>query len=71
MALAWVLAQGDVIVPIPGTKSRKYLEENIAAVGITLSADELEEIEQVFPMGCAAGERYPAAMLELIERQEA
>ena len=60
LALAWVLAQGDDIVPIPGTKRRKYLEENIAAVDIALSAAELQEIGAVFPAGATAGTRYPA-----------
>jgi len=60
LALAWVLAQGDDIVPIPGTKRRKYLEENIAAVDIALSAAELQEISAAFPVGATAGTRYPA-----------
>jgi aryl-alcohol dehydrogenase-like predicted oxidoreductase len=59
LALAWLLAQGDDIVPIPGTKRRTYLEENIAAVGIKLTADELQQIETVAPKGVAAGDRYP------------
>src|SRR5450631_1231366 len=60
LALAWVLAQGEDIVPIPGTKRRKYLEENIDAVGIVLSAAELQEIGAAFPAGATAGTRYPA-----------
>jgi len=60
LALAWVLAQGDDIVPIPGTKRRKYLEENVAAVDIVLSAAELQEISAAFPAGAVAGTRYPA-----------
>jgi aryl-alcohol dehydrogenase-like predicted oxidoreductase len=63
LALAWVYAQGDDIVPIPGTKRRKYLDENVAALGIRLSKQELEEIENVFPAGAAAGDRYPAGMM--------
>jgi len=59
LALAWVLAQGQDIVPIPGTKRRKYLEENIAAVDIALSASELQEISAAFPAGAVAGTRYP------------
>ena len=59
LALAWVLAQGEDIVPIPGTKRRKYLEENIAAVDIVLSAAELQEISAAFPAGVTAGSRYP------------
>ena len=60
LALAWVLAQGEDIVPIPGTKQIKYLEENIGAVSLSLSADELDEIENVFPAGIASGDRYQA-----------
>jgi aryl-alcohol dehydrogenase-like predicted oxidoreductase len=59
LALAWLLAQGDDIVPIPGTKRRKYLEENAAAVHIKLTADDLARLEKVAPHGVAAGERYP------------
>ena len=59
IALAWVLAQGEDIVPIPGTKRRKYLEENAAAVSIRLSADELARIDAILPKGIAAGNRYP------------
>jgi aryl-alcohol dehydrogenase-like predicted oxidoreductase len=59
LALAWVLAQGEDIVPIPGTKRVKYLEQNVAAAGLSLSADELARIEEVFPKGAASGERYP------------
>jgi len=69
LALAWVLAQGEDIVPIPGTKHRRYLEENIAAAEIVLSTDELDAIEQVLPKGSASGGRYPAAMMELIKKQ--
>lgn len=60
LALAWVLAQGDDIVPIPGTKRIKYLEENIAALDVDLTAEELERIGQAIPKGAAQGERYPA-----------
>ena len=59
VALAWVMAQGEDIVPIPGTKHRKYLEENAAAVSLKLSEAELARIDAVFPMGVAAGNRYP------------
>ena len=69
LALAWVLAQGDDIVPIPGTKHRSYLEENIAATDVELSVEELSAIEQVLPKGSASGGRYPAAMMELIKKQ--
>ncbi len=59
LALAWLLAQGEDIVPIPGTKKRKYLEENAAAVDIELTPTELERINAVAPQGIAVGERYP------------
>ncbi|HEX6974583.1 MAG TPA: aldo/keto reductase [Vicinamibacterales bacterium] len=59
LALAWVTAQGDDIVPIPGTKRVKYLEENAAAADIELSRDDLRRIDQVFPVGATAGARYP------------
>ena len=68
LALAWVLAQGDDIVPIPGTKRRRYLEENVAAGAITLSTPELAEIAAAFPKGIAAGERYPASMMGFVNR---
>jgi len=59
IALAWVLAQGEDIVPIPGTKRRAYLEENVAAASITLTSKELSELEALAPKGAAAGQRYP------------
>jgi len=58
-ALAWVLAQGDDVVPIPGTKRVKYLEDNLGAARVTLTRDELSEIDRLFPPGAAVGERYP------------
>lgn len=66
LALAWVLAQGDDIVPIPGTKRRRYLEENIAALDVALTAQELASIEAIFPFNAAAGERYGAASMAAI-----
>jgi len=66
LALAWVLAQGEDIVPIPGTKRRKYLEENIAALDVELSSEDLAEIDKVFPKGAFAGERYNEQMMQLI-----
>jgi aryl-alcohol dehydrogenase-like predicted oxidoreductase len=63
LALAWVHAQGSDILPIPGTKRRKYLDENVAALEIKLSKAELEEIESEFPSGAAAGDRYPPGMM--------
>ena len=59
LAIAWLLAQGDDIVPIPGTKRRAYLEENVAAVDITLTQAELDRINEVAPKNVAAGTRYP------------
>jgi aryl-alcohol dehydrogenase-like predicted oxidoreductase len=59
LVLAWVLSQGDDIVPIPGTKRRTYLEENAAAADIQLTQAELERIESAFPKGATAGDRYP------------
>ena len=58
LALAWLLARGDDVVPIPGTKRVKYLEENVAAMDVHLSPDELREIDAIFPPNAAAGERY-------------
>jgi len=58
LALAWVLAQGDDVIPIPGTKKVRYLEENVAAVDIDLSADDLAGIDRALPAGAALGERY-------------
>jgi aryl-alcohol dehydrogenase-like predicted oxidoreductase len=66
LALAWVMAQGGDVVPIPGTKRRKYLEENAGALGIELSADDLRRLNEVFPFGAAAGERYPEHMMALV-----
>ena len=68
LALAWVMAQGNDIVPIPGTKRRKYLEENAAANAVGLSKDDLRRIDQVFPADSAAGERYPAHVMALVEK---
>ena len=66
LALAWVLAQGDDLVPIPGTKRRKYLEENVAAADVTLSDADLAAIDAIFPRGAAAGLRYPEAMMRSV-----
>jgi len=68
LALAWVLAEGEDIVPIPGTKRRKYLDENAAAVEIGLAPELVEEIQQIFPPDAAAGERYAPAMKALIDK---
>jgi len=68
LALAWVLAQGEDIVPIPGTKRRRYLEENAGALDLKLTTEDLRRIEEVFPFGAAAGERYPEHMMVLVNR---
>jgi len=68
LALAWVLAQGDDIVPIPGTKRRGYLEENIGALDVHLAPDELAEIDAILPAGAAAGSRYSAPGMRTISR---
>jgi aryl-alcohol dehydrogenase-like predicted oxidoreductase len=58
LALAWVLSRGADVVPIPGTKRRTYLEQNAAASDVELSEDELRELDEAFPPGIAAGQRY-------------
>lgn len=68
LALAWVLAQGEDIVPIPGTKHRKYLEENVAALDIQLKPEDLRRINEIFPYGAASGERYPEHMMAIVNR---
>ena len=66
VALAWVLAQGKDIIPIPGTKRRTYLEQNVAAVDLRLSSDEIGRLSQAFPPGAAAGTRYPEKQLKTL-----
>jgi aryl-alcohol dehydrogenase-like predicted oxidoreductase len=66
LALAWVLAQGEEIVPIPGTKHRKYLEENAAAVELSLAPELVQNLQKIFPPDAAAGERYAASMKTLL-----
>lgn len=68
LALAWVLAQGNDIVPIPGTKRRKYLEENLAALDVRLSTEDLKQIDSVAPKNVAAGDRYPSHMMSAVNR---
>ncbi len=68
LALAWLLHQGDDIVPIPGTKRRKYLEENAAAAEVELTDEDLHRIEEVAPAGAAAGERYDEASMRTVNR---
>ena len=66
LALAWVLAQGDDIVPIPGTKRIKYLDENLAALDVKLTAEELQRIDDILPAGCASGDRYHAQAMRAV-----
>ncbi|HVA37350.1 MAG TPA: aldo/keto reductase [Candidatus Dormibacteraeota bacterium] len=68
LALAWLLHRGEDIVPIPGTKRRRYLEENVGAVDVVLTREDLEAIDAVAPKGVAAGERYPAAAMGALNR---
>jgi aryl-alcohol dehydrogenase-like predicted oxidoreductase len=68
LALAWVLAQGDYIFPIPGTKRIKYLEENIGALNIQLSGEELKEIDKIAPKNIAVGTRYPENFMSSVNR---
>jgi aryl-alcohol dehydrogenase-like predicted oxidoreductase len=68
LALAWVMAQDKNIVPIPGTKRRKYLEENIAAIDVKLTMKDLRRIDEIFPTGAAAGLRYPEHMMNSVNR---
>ncbi len=64
----WLLAQGEDIVPIPGTKRQKYLEENAAAADITLSPEELQQINNAVPHGAVQGERYTPEMMQTVNR---
>jgi aryl-alcohol dehydrogenase-like predicted oxidoreductase len=68
LALAWVLAQGDDIVPIPGTKRRKYLQENIGALDVNVASEDLSRLNEVVPHGAVAGERYPDWAMEMVNR---
>jgi aryl-alcohol dehydrogenase-like predicted oxidoreductase len=68
LALAWVLVQGENIIPIPGTKRRKYLQENIGALDVDLTSKDLERIDEVAPKDAFAGSRYPEAMMKLLSR---
>lgn len=70
LALAWVLAQGDYIVPIPGTKRVKYLEENVAASSVVLTKADLKELDKIAPVGAAAGDRYAAAAMKAYDLDE-
>jgi len=68
LALAWVLAQGEDMVPIPGSSHVSHLEENLAALDISLSAEDLKRIDEVAPKGVAAGERYPEGGMKVVNR---
>lgn len=68
LALGWVLAQGDDIVPIPGTKRRSYLEENVGALAVELTAADLAELDQAIPPGAAAGMRYPEGSMKAVNQ---
>ena len=68
LALAWLLAQGEDIVSIPGTKRRKYLEENVGALKVKLTPEDLHRIDEVAPHGAAAGQRYPEAAMSAVNR---
>jgi aryl-alcohol dehydrogenase-like predicted oxidoreductase len=68
LALAWVLAQGDDLVPIPGTKHVRYLEDNLGALRVMLDADDLARIDEAFPLGSAAGTRYPEGGMATVHR---
>jgi len=71
LALAWLLAKGPDIVPIPGTKRTRYLEMNAAATDIVLSAEDVAALDEAFPANAAAGTRYPAASMRLLESEQA
>jgi aryl-alcohol dehydrogenase-like predicted oxidoreductase len=67
LALAWVLAQGEDIVPIPGTKRLEYLEENLGALAVTLTRDDLVRLDEAMPRGAAKGSRYPEAQMKAVQ----
>ena len=68
LALAWLLAQGKDVVPIPGTKRVKYLEENVGALDVQLSPEDLRRIDEIAPVGVAAGTRYPEGGMATVNR---
>ena len=68
LALAWVLAQGDDLIPIPGSSRRTHLEENLAALEISLTAEELSRIDEAAPKGITAGDRYPEGGMKVVNR---
>ena len=69
LAIAWVMAQGKDMIPIPGTKRRTYLEENVGALAVTLARGDLDELDRMFPCGAFSGARYPESMMRLLNRQ--
>lgn len=69
LSLAWILAKGNDFVPIPGTKRRAYLESNAAAADIVLSAEDVAELDAAFPVGAAAGARYPADIMKMVDQK--
>jgi aryl-alcohol dehydrogenase-like predicted oxidoreductase len=68
LALAWVLARGADVVPIPGTKRTEYLDENLAALRVSLSADDVRRLDAVFPPGATAGDRYAPPAMQAVNR---
>ncbi len=68
LALAWVLAQGEDIIPIPGTKRRSFLEENVGALEVEITGDDLERIQEIIPGGAVAGQRYPEPFMAMVNR---
>jgi aryl-alcohol dehydrogenase-like predicted oxidoreductase len=66
LALAWVLAQGEHVVPIPGTTRRAHLEENLAALELTLAPEDLTRLNELAPKGATAGERYPEQAMKVV-----
>jgi aryl-alcohol dehydrogenase-like predicted oxidoreductase len=68
LALAWVLAQGADVLPIPGTKRRQYLEQNVAALEVQLLSDDLRRLDEVMPPGIAAGARYPTEGMHAVDK---
>ena len=66
LALAWLLARGPDVVPIPGTKRRARLEENVGALGVQLTGDDVRALDEAVPRGAAAGSRYPAALMKAV-----
>ena len=68
LALSWVLARGEDIVTIPGTKHRQFLDDNLGSLGVELTPIEMADMESIFPIGAASGLRYPEAMMQMVGR---